>query len=94
MAKDLVLKKLEEHDEKFDRVIKKLLDHDNEFVKIREEIKESRNEVLSVLDGIAKGIKDLNQEKTFNFATTQRIQEVIDEHTKEICDIKKVLKIA
>lgn len=100
MEKDLHLKFMSDQDAKHEKIVEKLLEHDKELAEIRKEIQatrseifESKSDVLSAMDKIVLALKDLQQEKIFSFAAQKRMQDVLDEHGKEIREIKTVLKL-
>lgn len=101
MAKDPILVKLEEHDQKFDTIIKKLtqhdqqfdllarklLDHDKKFDQVDSNIQEYKNEILTAIDRLSVQFKRFDEERVFTFELYKRLE-------KEVERIKKVLKIA
>lgn len=107
MIKDPVIKKLLEHDKRFDKidkhlenhdkqfegVRKKLFDHDDHFDKLDAKIDNRFNQTLTVLDKILIIVQRVDQERVFTFAAVQRLQKNIENQQKEIQKIKKVLNI-
>lgn len=87
MAKDLVLEKLKEHDDKFDLLIKKVIDHDERFDNIDRKFEEVNNNMNSRLDEILVIVQRIDQERVFTFEYVKRIE-------GDVNKIKKILKIA
>lgn len=79
MAEDIVLKKLEEHDKRFDKL-------ENDFSSFR-------HEVLAGQDKMTEILERLDQERIFTTAWVSRIEKEVEANTKEIARIKTALKL-
>jgi archaellum component FlaC len=79
MAEDIVLKKLEEHDKRFDKL-------GNDFGGFRREMLTAQDKMMEILER-------LDQERIFTAAWVARIEKEVEENAKEIARIKTALKL-
>ena len=79
MADDIVLKKLEEHDRRFDKL-------ENDFGGFRREVLTGQDKIMEILER-------LDQERIFTTAWVARIEKEVEANTKEIARIKTALKL-
>lgn len=77
-----------------DKIIKKLLDHDDEFTKIREEMREYNDRAMTRFDEMMVILQRLDQERVFTLERVKRLESDVEKHTKDLKEIKRILKIA
>lgn len=82
MDEKLIVKKLLEHDQRFDELLTK------------KEFYEFKSQIMTGMDKMLVILQRLDQERIFTNQAIQRIQRQIDEQQKDILRIKKVLKLA
>lgn len=76
------------------KIIKKLLDHDERFDAIEKKIDTMRDESLTVKDEMMVILKRLDQERILTIEWAKRLEDNAGKQQKEIDHIKHVLKIA
>lgn len=81
MNEDKIISKLIEHDKKIDEVVTK-----TEFAEFRDKVLTGQDRMMNVLER-------LDQERIFTTAWVGRIEKEVEEHTREIKNIKQALKI-
>lgn len=105
-----IIKKLVEHDERFDRIDKRLtrhtekfLEHDEqlEFIKENMATKEEMGEIKISLDKVLEIATRLDEERLATYQWIKRIETGVEQHGKELekqkAEIKKIklkLKVA
>jgi hypothetical protein len=103
MDEKLIVKKLlehdkrfDDHDKRFDRITSKLIEHDHRFQEMltKAEFHEFKDQIMTGMDKMLVILQRLDQERIFTNQAIQRIQKQIDEQQKDILRIKKVLKLA
>lgn len=78
-----------------DRVIlKKLFEHDDRFDRIEKKAEDFRDQMLTGMDKMMVVLERLDQERIFTTETIHRVQREVERQQKEIDHIRKVLKIA
>lgn len=77
-----------------DRVIKKLLEHDRRFDEMAVDFKDFKNQVFTAQDEMLTILRRLDEERVFTAAWLNRIEKEVEEHKKEISKIKEHLKIS
>lgn len=82
MSQEPIIKKLLEHDKKFEQIDKRFEQVDKRF-----------DDVMMAIDGAMVILQRIDQERVFNIAAHRRIQEQLDHHENEINKIKKVVRI-
>lgn len=89
-----VEKRFEENDLTHARIVAKLLEHDDEFEKVHGEIREFRDEIMTKMDQVLGVVNRTDQERYAMIAKTDRIEEKVETHDKDIKKMKKQLKLA
>ncbi len=84
MNEDKVLQKLVEHDERFNSLEKNL----------KQEISNTKSEILGHLDGAMVVLKKLDEERVMQHARVDRLETKVEQHDKDIKDLKQNLKTA
>lgn len=93
MNEQKILKKLEEHDERFTRLdgfekkaVKMLLDHDERLTRIEENMatKEDIHGIMSVLDTQTVILKRLDEERVFSNSRIRRLEDRVDDHDMQL----------
>ncbi len=79
---------------KEDKIIKKLIEHDERFDEIEEKMMTEFGKVNKTLDGIVNIVERLDQERIFTNKWIKRIEAEVVQHSKDIKKIKQKLKIA
>jgi hypothetical protein len=102
MDEDKIIQKLQEHDKRFDEhdkrfdlVIGKLSEHDERLDNLvtKVEFQDFKDKVLTGQDKMMNILERLDQERIFTTAWVGRIEKEVEEHTREIKNIKQALKI-
>ncbi|MFH0987977.1 MAG: hypothetical protein V1763_01230 [Parcubacteria group bacterium] len=72
-----VIKKLEEHDQRFERLELKFIEHDAVLAQKpdKSDLAELKNEILGVLDGMNVILKGLDQERVFTAEWIRRVEQ-------------------
>ncbi|MBI5728639.1 MAG: hypothetical protein HY983_00095 [Candidatus Magasanikbacteria bacterium] len=100
---DIVIKKLEQHDQKFaqhdkqfDIVIGKLVEHDAKIdtLATKDDLSALREEMISGQDAMMTVLKRLDEERVYAHERLNKVVEKVEEHTKDIRQIKAQLKMA
>ncbi len=81
MNEDKIISKLIEHDRKLDEVVTK-----SEFNDFKDKVLTGQDKMMNILER-------LDQERIFTTAWVGRIEKEVEEHTREIKNIKQALKI-
>jgi hypothetical protein len=78
-----------------DKIIEKLIEHDEQLEKIEAKLDNlpTKGEWLQKQDEMISILKRLNQKRVFTTEALRRIELVVEEHTKEIRQIKQHLKL-
>lgn len=77
-----------------EKIVKKLLEHDDKFEDIHQEIKNTKNELMNKMDEVLTIVQRNDIERMANIHRLDRMQGEINENTLEIKKVKKVLKVA
>ncbi|OGY41764.1 MAG: hypothetical protein A2Y82_02710 [Candidatus Buchananbacteria bacterium RBG_13_36_9] len=76
-----------------DKIIQKLLEHDDRFEKLEGKMDENFRKVNDTLESIVTIVQRLDQERIFTAEWVKRIEKEVEDHTKEIKDMKLKLNI-
>lgn len=77
-----------------DKIVKKLLEHDERFDQVDQKISLLDDKMNTRLDQILVIVQRLDQERLFTFEIVKRMQNDIEAQQKEMKKIKRILKIA
>lgn len=84
MNEEKIVKKLIEHDERFDRLDEKI---DSKVSGLRDDINTRLDQILVI-------VQRLDQERLFTFETVKRMQNDLETQQKDMKRVKQILKIA
>lgn len=78
------------------KIVKKLLEHDQRFDQMvtKDEFQNFRNEVLAAQDEMIGILRRLDQERIFTTEWVKRIESEVEKQKNEIARIKQTLKIS
>jgi len=78
------------------KIVKKLLEHDQRFDQMvtKKEFQNFRNEVLTAQDEMIGILRRLDQERIFTTEWVKRIEGEVEKQKNEIARIKQTLKIS
>jgi len=82
MSDNEIIKKLIEHDDKFDKLVTK-----SEFNEFKDSFFQGQDQMMAILTR-------LDQERVFTVERIKRIEKKVEDQQIELMQIKKVLKIA
>lgn len=77
-----------------DKIVKKLLEHDERFDQVDQKISLLDDKMNTRLDQILVIVQRLDQERLFTFEIVKRMQHDIEAQQKEMKKVKRILKIA
>lgn len=77
-----------------DKIVKKLLEHDERFDQVDQKISLLDDKMNTRLDQILVIVQRLDQERLFTFEIVKRMQNDIEAQQKEMKKVKRILKIA
>lgn len=77
-----------------EKIIKKLFEHDDRFEKLEKEIGDFRRETLDGQEQMITILKRLDQERIFTAEWIRRIEADVETNKMEVIKIKQLLKVS
>ena len=77
-----------------EKIVKKLIEHDEKFEKIDANMVSFRDEMNTRFDQILVIVQRLDQERLFTFEIVKRMQNDLEAQQKDMKRVKQILKIA
>ena len=76
-----------------DKIIQKLIEHDGKFVQLENKFDDLGEKVLTNQDKMLTILNRLDEERILINVRVERIEKNVEEHTREIKNIKQAIKL-